>query len=156
MEEEIGNISTQAEENANRIEILEASNGDGTDFNERIEANEIRIDSLNATVGQFDERIDNIEAVVGSVSDEVENLSGNVEELSNTVGHYDDQIESLQVNMTETNSKMDEVEEHHKELRNDFEYLKYDFRSFTHEMSKWQIDVDERLNQTENQIQGNF
>ena len=107
MEGEIGNITAQADENTNRIEVLEANNGDDTDFNDRIEANEIK-------------------------------------------------IESLQVNMTETNSKIDEVEEHHQELRNDFEYLKYDFRSFTNEISKWQIDVDERLNQTENQIQGNF
>ena len=38
--------------------------------------------------------------------------------------------------------------------RNDFEYLKYDFRSFTNEISKWQIDVDDRLSEAENQIKG--
>ena len=56
--------------------------------------------------------------------------------------------------MTDTNRKIDEVDEYQKELRNDFEYLKYDFRSFTYEISKWQIDVDERLSETEDQIQG--
>ena len=38
--------------------------------------------------------------------------------------------------------------------RNDFEYLKYDFRSFTNEISKWQIDVDDRSSEAENQIKG--
>ena len=33
--------------------------------------------------------------------------------------------------------------------RNDFEYLKYDFRSFTNEISKWQIAVDDRLSSVE-------
>ena len=32
--------------------------------------------------------------------------------------------------------------------------LKYDFRSFTNEISKWQIDIDDRLSETEDQIQG--
>ena len=149
MEGEIGNITAQADENTNRIDVLEANNGDGTDLNERIGANEIRIDSLSATVDGLDKRINNTEAIVG-------NLSQELEELSNTVEQYDEQIDSLQVNMTEANSKIDLVEEHHKELRNDFEYLKYDFRSSQYEISKWQINVDERLNQTENQIQGNF
>ena len=27
----------------------------------------------------------------------------------------------------------------------DFEYLKYDFRLFTNEISKWQITIDEQL-----------
>ena len=39
-------------------------------------------------------------------------------------------------------------------MRYDFEYLKYDFRLFTVEMSKWQIDVDERFSKIEEQIQG--
>ena len=119
-----------------------------------VPVNEKRIDSLNATVGEFDDRINSTETVVENVSQEVVDLSLDVEELSNTVGQYDEQIEELQDNITETNIRINETDEHHKELRNDFEYLKYDFRSFTNEISKWQIDVDERLNQTETQIQG--
>ena len=56
--------------------------------------------------------------------------------------------------MTDLENQIDVVDEHQRELRNDFEYLKYDFRSFTNQISKWQIDVDERLTATEDQIQG--
>ena len=127
------------------------------DYDELIQANSDDIEALERFAGSLsntvDENTNRIE-VVENVSDEVENHSKDIEELSSTIGQYDDQIDSLQVNITVANSRIDEVEQHHKDLRNDFEYLKYDFRSFTNEISKWQIDVDERLNQTENQIQG--
>ena len=121
------------------------------DYDELIQANSDNIETLERFVGSLSNTVEenrNRIEVVENVSDEIENLSKDIEELSSTIGQYDDQIDSLQVNITAANSRIDEVEENHKYLRNDFEYLKYDFRSFTNEISKWQIDVDERLNQT--------
>ena len=102
---------------------------------------------------QTNQDIGSLQEFDQTVTEDLNNLAGDIADLGEKT-QLD--IDALQQNMTEANSKLDKVEEHHKELRNDFEYHKYDYRSFTNEISKWQIDVDERLNQTEIQIQGNF
>lgn len=107
-------------------------------------------DQLDAFGLQIEENSYSIKILDSSLDDAVENL----DEIEHRIDRNEIEIESLQSNMTDTNRKIDEVGEHQRELRNDFEYLKYDFRSFTNEISKWQIDVDERLSATEDQIQG--
>ena len=79
-----------------------------------------------------------------------------MEEIFDIIEFYDEQIEILQNNSTETHNEIENIkilEENHQKLRNDHENLKYDFRSFTLEISQWQINFDERLNKTESQIQ---
>ena len=126
--------------------IGEIINGQG----QVIEQNTNDIVELQESISAVDNYNDRIELN----SNSIKSLNLSFEGLHDAIGEYDEQIESLQTNLTEANSKIDEVDEHQKELRNDFEYLKYDFRSFTNEISKWQIDIDERLSETEDQIQG--
>ena len=40
------------------------------------------------------------------------------------------------------------------QIRDDFEYLKYDLRIFFIQITQWQIDVTERLSEAESQIKG--
>ena len=129
------------EQNTNDIVELQAAVDNNDD---RIELNSNSIKSLNSSfayaVDYLDDRIDRNEDKIGS-------LGAVIDGLYDVIGEYDDQIEM-------NNNKINEVDERHKELRNDFEYLKYEFRYFTIEISNWQIDVDTRLNKTEDQIQG--
>ena len=114
------------------------------------------IDELRSSLAELNDHLDDVGIAIEELSQEMINLTEGVDELNDVVEQYDEQIESLQVNMTEANNQINQVDQAHRQLRNDFEYLKYDFRSFTNEISKWQIDVDERLSVTENQLQGYF
>ena len=118
---------------------------------------EVQIEELSNDMqsqnDQTNQDIGSLQKFDQTVTEDLNNLASDIADLEEQT-QLD--IDTLQQNMAEANSKIDEVEEHHNGLRMDFEYLKYDFRSFTNEISKWQIDVDERLNQTEIQIQGNF
>merc|ERR1712131_448562 len=100
------------------------------------------------SIKTIEARLDILEENSGA-SDEIEELRTSLAELSDQMDAYAIQLEDLSTNMTEANHQINQVDQAHKELRNDFEYLKYDFRSFTNEISKWQIDVDERISETE-------
>ena len=152
----VQDLSVTVAENEGKIESLEESNCtlDGlNDLNDRIDQNEADIESLDVAFEEMSEQILNNENVVANLSFEVLNLSDDIEEIFSFFEVYDEEIEVVQKNLTEANTKIENLEENHKELRNDFEILKGDFRSFAIEISQWQINVDDRLNQTETQIQ---
>ena len=152
----VQDLSVTVAENEGKIESLEENNCtlDGlNDLNDRIDKNEADIESLDVAFEEMSEQILNNENVVANLSFEVLNLSDDIEEIFSFFEVYDEEIEVVQKNLTEANTKIENLEENHKELRNDFEILKGDFRSFAIEISQWQINVDDRLNQTETQIQ---
>ena len=152
----VQDLSVTVAENEGKIESLEENNCtlDGlNDLNDRIDKNEADIESLDVAFEEMSEKILNNENVVANLSFEVLNLSDDIEEIFSLFEVYDEQIEVVQKNLTEANTKIENLEENHQELRNDFEILKGDFRSFAIEISQWQINVDDRLNQTETQIQ---
>ena len=152
----VQDLSVTVAENEGKIESLEENNCslDGlNDLNDRIDKNEADIESLDVAFEEMSEKILNNENVVANLSFEVLNLSDDIEEIFSFFEVYDEEIEVVQKNLTEANTKIENLEENHKELRNDFEILKGDFRSFAIEISQWQINVDDRLNQTETQIQ---
>ena len=152
----VQDLSVTVAENEGKIESLEENNCslDGlNDLNDRIDKNEADIESLDVAFEEMSEKILNNENVVANLSFEVLNLSDDIEEIFSFFEVYDEEIEVVQKNLTEANTKIENLEENHQELRNDFEILKGDFRSFAIEISQWQINVDDRLNQTETQIQ---
>ena len=70
-------------------------------------------------------------------------MNSSVKELSGDVEEYardnDNRIELLESDITDAVNEIDDVQK--------------DFQSFTVTISQWQITVDERLDQTEDQIQ---
>ena len=169
MSDQLDAFGVQIEKLSTDIEIQnEKINEDIGSLEENFSSLEDELDNASEIFhyqGQMIEQnlnnITEIQESIEAIDDRIEENSNNIKYLNSSIdllyaiiGEYDDQIESLQTNVVEVDSKIGEVEEHQKELRNDFEYLKYDFRSFTNEISKWQIDVDERLSGTEDHIQG--
>ena len=109
------------------------------------------IDELRNSLGELSDQLDAFGVKIEELSTDMDSQNAKINE---DIGSLEENFTSLEDELDITDGKIDEVEKYHKDLRNDFEYLKYDFRSFTNEISKWQIDVDERLSETEDQIQG--
>lgn len=111
---------------------------------ERIKANEVDIDSVNTTVHENDEKIIKNEAAVENLSFDVSELNSSVDEINTIIKEYDDQFDSLQKNLIQTDQKIDQVQFNFSQ---DLHQLEYDIHV-------WQLNMDKRVSQTENQIEG--
>ena len=116
-------------------------------YDNRIEENTNEIKSVNSTVQDLSVTVAENEGKIESLEesnctlDGLNDLNDDIEEIFSLFEVYDEQIEVVQKNLTEANTKIENLEENHQELRNDFEILKGDFRSFAIEISQWQSSM---------------